>query len=153
MRKYSRAILTHRNGTDGEDLYIISAKTGKRLFSKTKGANELGVELSLEEIKKIKQYANVDGIIGIHNHPTNILPTGSDFVSAGARGYEFGIVATHDGRVFLYKTGNKPFRSAYFNQNVDKYVSAPYNYDIEKAQIKTLSEFGKEFGIVWRELT
>lgn len=153
VRKYSRAILTHRNGTDGEDLYIISAKTGKRLFSKTKGANELGVELSLEEIKIIKQYANVDGIIGIHNHPTNILPTGSDFVSAGARGYEFGIVATHDGRVFLYKTGNKPFRSAYFNQNVDKYVSAPYNYDIEKAQIKTLSEFGKEFGIVWRELT
>lgn len=69
VRKYSRAILTHRNGTDGEDLYIISAKTGKRLFSKTKGANELGVELSLEEIKKIKQYANVDGIIGIHNHP------------------------------------------------------------------------------------
>ena len=26
------------------------------------------------------------------------------------------------------------------------------DYDIEKAQVKTLSEFKKEFGIEWREL-
>lgn len=152
LRKYARAMLVHRNGTDGEDLYIISAKTGKRLMSKTTGANELGVELSSDEIKMIQQYAESEGVIGIHNHPTNILPTGSDFVAAGARKYKFGIVATHDGRVFLYKTGEKPFRSEYFNQTVDKYVSTPYNYDIEKAQIRALEEFGKEFGIEWKEL-
>ena len=152
LRKYARAMLVHRNGTDGEDLYIISAKTGKRLMSKTTGANELGVELSSDEIKMIQQYAESEGVIGIHNHPTNILSTGSDFVAAGARKYKFGIVATHDGRVFLYKTGEKPFRSEYFNQTVDKYVSTPYNYDIEKAQIRALEEFGKEFGIEWKEL-
>ena len=38
------------------------------------------------------------------------------------------------------------------NKTVDKYASEPYNYDIEKAQVKTLSEFKKEFGIEWREL-
>lgn len=152
LRKYSKAMLTHRNGTDGEDLYIISAKTGKRLFSKTTGINELGVELNKDEIQSIKQLAKDEGVIAIHNHPTNLLPTGSDFVSAGARGYDFGLVATHDGRVFWYKSGSKPFRSEYFNKTVDKYVSEPYNYDIEKAQIKTLSEFKKEFGIEWKEL-
>ena len=152
LRKYSKAMLTHRNGTDGEDLYIISSKTGKRLFSKTTGNNELGVELSRDEIQNIKQFAKDEGVIALHNHPTNLLPTGSDFVSAGARGYDFGLVATHDGRVFWYKAGDKPFRSEYFNKTVDKYVSEPYNYDIEKAQIKTLSEFEKEFGIEWREL-
>ena len=152
LRKYSKAMLTHRNGTDGEDLYIISVKTGKRLFSKTTGANELGVELNKDEIQSIKQFAKDEGIIAIHNHPTNLLPTGSDFVSAGARGYDFGLVATHDGRVFWYKPGSKPFRSEYFNKTVDKYASEPYNYDIEKAQVKTLSEFKKEFGIEWREL-
>ena len=141
LRKYSKAMLTHRNGTDGEDLYIISAKTGKRLFSKTTGINELGVELNKDEIQSIKQLAKDEGVIAIHNHPTNLLPTGSDFVSAGARGYDFGLVATHDGKVFWYKSGSKPFRSEYFNKTVDKYVSEPYNYDIEKAQIKTLSEF------------
>lgn len=152
LRKYARAMLVHRNGTDGEDLYIISAKTGKKLFSKTTGANELGVELSPDEIKMIQEYAKSEGVIGIHNHPTNILPTGSDFVTAGARKYEFGMIATHNGRVFLYKVGKKPFRSEYFNQTVDKYVSAPYNYDIEKAQIQALKEFGREFGIEWKEL-
>lgn len=152
LRKYSKAMLTHRNGTDGENLYIISSKTGKRLFSKTTGNNELGVELSRDEIQNIKQFAKDEGVIALHNHPTNLLPTGSDFVSAGARGYDFGLVATHDGRVFWYKAGDKPFRSEYFNKTVDKYVSEPYNYDIEKAQIKTLSEFEKEFGIEWREL-
>ena len=152
LRKYSKAMLTHRNGTDGEDLYIISSKTGKRLFSKTTGNNELGVELSRDEIQNIKQFAKDEGVIALHNHPTNLLPTGSDFVSAGARGYDFGLVATHDGRVFWYKAGDKPFRSEYFNKTVDKYVSELYNYDIEKAQIKTLSEFEKEFGIEWREL-
>ena len=152
LRKYSKAMLTHRNGTDGEDLYIISSKTGKRLFSKTTGSNELGVELNKDEIQNIKQFAKDEGVIALHNHPTNLLPTGSDFVSAGARGYDFGLIATHDGRVFWYKAGDKPFRSEYFNKTVDKYVSEPYNYDIEKAQIKTLSEFKREFGIEWREL-
>ena len=50
------------------------------------------------------------------------------------------------------KNGVSFNRSEYFDKTVDKYVSAPYNYDIEKAQIRTLSEFKKEFGIEWREL-
>lgn len=152
IRKYARTMLTHRNGSNGEDLYIISAKTGKRLFSKVTGKNELGVELSTDEISQIRQFAKREGIIGMHNHPTNVLPTGSDLVVAGGRKYEFGIVATHDGRVFWYKVGEKPFRSEYFNRIVDKYVSQPYNYDIEKAQKETLIEFGKEFGVEWKEL-
>lgn len=152
LRKYARTMLIHRNGTDGEDLYVISSKTGKRIFSKTKGTNTLGVVLTAEEISMLKEYAKTEGIIGIHNHPTNLYPTGSDFVTAGARRYDFGMVVTHDGRVFQYKSGNKPFRSEYFNKTVDKYVSEPYNYDISEAQLKALYDFGKEFGIEWKEL-
>ena len=152
LRKYARAMLVHRNGSDGEDLYIISAKSGKRLFSKTNGSNNLGVELSKEEIEEIQNYARTEGVIGMHNHPTNVYPTGGDFVSAGARGYDFGVIVTHDGRVFQYKAGDKPFRSEYFNKTVDKYVSRPYTYDIEEAQLTALKEFEKEFGIEWREL-
>lgn len=150
LRRYARAMLVHRNGTDGEDLYIISAKTGKRLFSKTNGGSKLGVELTPEEIILIKGYAETEGIIGIHNHPTNLHPTGSDFVAAGSRKCKFGVVVTHDGRVFQYKVGS---RSEYFNKTVDKYVSEPYNYDIEDAQLEALNEFGKEYGIEWTELS
>lgn len=76
--------------------------------------------------------------------------TGSN--ELGARNYDFGVVVTHDGWVFTYRAGNKPFRSEYLDKSVDTYVSASYNYDIEKAQIKALTEFGKECGIEWKKL-
>lgn len=149
IRKYARAMLTHRNGTDGEDLYIIDILEGEKKFSETKGKNILGVELKREEIEMIREMPNV---IGIHNHPTNILPTGSDFVTAGYRRYEFGIMVTHDLRVFQYKVGNKPFTSEYFDKKVDKYMGVPYNLSIEEAQIKVLDELVEECGIQWMEL-
>lgn len=119
LRKYAKAMLTHRNGTDGEDLYIISKKAGKKLFSKTNSNNILGVELNKEEIELIRQMPSK---IGIHNHPTNILPTGSDFVVAGYRKYDFGLVITHDLKVFKYKVGNRPFPATYLDNKVDKYM-------------------------------
>ncbi len=34
LRKYAKAMLTHRNGTDGEDLYIIVRRQEKNYFLK-----------------------------------------------------------------------------------------------------------------------
>ncbi len=149
LRRYAKAMLTHRNGTDGEDLYIINSLTGDKVLSKIKGKNILGIELTEEEIRVIK---NCKTKIGIHNHPTNLLPTGGDLAVAGSRKYDFGIVVTHSGRVFVYEAGNTPLKSNYFNKRVDKYVSEPYNYDIETAQMMTLDEFESEYGISWKEV-
>ena len=63
------------------------------------------VSLSKEETNKIKSKYK-DKMIGMHNHPTNILPTGSDFYCGRIqKGYKFGIVVTHDGRVYKYNVG------------------------------------------------
>ncbi|WP_370751054.1 phage minor capsid protein [Eubacterium sp.] len=149
LRKYAKAMLTHRNGTDGEDLYIISKKAGKKLFSKTNSNNILGVELNKEEIELIRQMPSK---IGIHNHPTNILPTGSDFVVAGYRKYDFGLVITHDLKVFKYKVGNRPFPATYLDNKVDKYMGKNYNLPILEAQEKALQELSKEGLIEWKEI-
>ena len=149
LRKYAKAMLTHRNGTDGEDLYIISKKAGKKLFSKTNSNNILGVELNKEEIELIRQMPSK---IGIHNHPTNILPTGSDFVVAGYRKYDFGLVITHDLKVFKYKVGNRPFPATYLDNKVDKYMGKNYNLPILEAQEKALQELSKEGIIEWKEI-
>lgn len=149
LRKYAKAMLIHRNGTDGEDLYIISKKSGKKLFSKTNSNNILGVELNREEIELIRQMPLK---IGIHNHPTNILPTGSDFVVAGYRKYDFGLVITHDLKVFQYKVGNRPFPAAYLDNKVDKYMGKNYNLPILEAQRKALDELSEEGLIEWREI-
>ena len=148
LRNYSMAILTHRNSTDGEDLYIIDSD-GKLVLRKISGKNELGVALSAEESKLLRTQT---GIIGIHNHPTNILPTGSDFAAAGYRKYRFGMVVTHDGRVFKYGVGNKPFLPTVLDARIDKYTSSPYNLSEEKAHVKALNEMVKEYDITWEEL-
>lgn len=151
LRQYATAMLTHRRNTDGEDAYIIDSETGKLLVRKISGKNDLGVALTQEEAERLRRdYPNK--AIGIHNHPTNILPTGSDFAVAGYRKYKFGIVVTHDGRVFQYSTGKRPFLPDLLDGRVDKYIDRPYNMNIEEAHKKTLDEMKEEYGIQWREI-
>ena len=119
---------------------------------KISGTDELGVAVTAKEINELRgKYFGQ--MIGIHNHPTNIYPTGSDFAAAGYRGYAFGVMVTHEGRVFTYNAGNKPFLPRLFDERVDKYVDAPYNLSIEKAHERALKEFEKEYGITWKEIT
>ena len=151
LRKYAKAMLTHRKGTDGEDAYIIGSKTGNLLLRKISNENDLEVAITREELNEIRT-KKTEGIIGIHNHPTNIYPTGSDFVAAGYRGYQFGVVVTHDGRVFKYNVGNTPFSVLLFDKRIDKYINPPYNLDIDKAHQKVLDEFKEEYGISWKEI-
>lgn len=151
LRRYAIAMLTHRNRTDGEDLYIINASTGDLLIRKNSGKNDLGVELTVDEFMPfMEKYKN--NMIGMHNHPTNIYPTGSDFAVSGYRGYKFGIIVTHDGRVFKYRHGDKPFLPSIFDKRVDKYLTEPYNLGIEKAHLRVIEEFKKEYGILWEEI-
>lgn len=151
LRKYAEAMLTHRNGTDGEDLYIIDSQTGKLLLRKIAGRDALGVEVGKKEVADLKQ-KHYGKMIGIHNHPTNIPPTGSDFGAAGYRGYEFGVVVTHSGQVFKYECGREPFLPNLFDSRVDKYTNPPYNLDIEKSFERVLTEFEKEYGISWEKI-
>ena len=148
LRSYATAMLTHRNGTDGEDLYIIDTD-GKLILREISGKNELGVTISKEDSERIRKQ---NGTIGIHNHPTNIPPTGSDFVAAGYRKYDFGIVVAHSGRVYKYKAGSKPFLPGMLDGRIDKYQNEPYNLSIEKAHTRALNEISKEYGVTWEEL-
>ena len=148
LRNYATAMLLHRNGTDGEDLYIMDSK-GKLLLREISGNNELGVTVSAEDSEMLRKK---NGVVGIHNHPTNIPPTGSDFVAAGYRKYIFGIVVTHAGRVYKYKVGNKPFLPRILDERIDKYINTPYNLGVEEAHTRALNELAKEYGVTWEEL-
>lgn len=147
---YSRAVnlLTRNNGTDTEGLYILN-RNGKTILNINGLKNQLGVSLSDKEISIIRNY---NYKIGIHNHPTNLLPNGSDFVAAGYRRYDFGIVVTHDGKIYKYSVGNKYFTPGLLDKRIDKYINGGYNLSIEDAYIKALNEFREEYGIKWQEV-
>lgn len=146
--KQSRAILEHRKGTYYEDICLIDGNTGeiKAISHNNQKENEVLYSKKAEEI--VAQ--NPNKLIAIHNHGTNNPPTGSDFVSAGYRKYSLGVVACHDGTVYTYSVGKKPFTKNYFDLTVDKYKKRGYNE--KESIILTLKDFSTQYGIEWREL-
>ena len=148
LYQQSKAILTHRNGTDKEDMCLIDSRTGEIAGRQSNSKVDFGVEYNSSIENAIKN--NPRGtLISIHNHSTNNPPTGSDFVSNGSNGYQLGLVVTHNGKVFTYKAGEKPFTAAGFGKQVDKYRGFGYTeYD---AIINVLTDFSVQYGIEWSE--
>lgn len=149
---YSKSmdILRSNNSSDTEGLCVISVSNRQVLLNVRGNPDAIGVELNKKQMSIINKHKN--DIIGIHNHPTNLLPNGSDFVAAGARGYQYGIVVTHDGRIYKYSVGDKPFLPYLLDNRIDKYCSKEYNLNIKEAYEKALNEFRKEYGISWQEI-
>lgn len=147
----AKAMLTHRNGTDKEDMYLIHSVTGKIEGKQTSSKTDFGVDYNKSLNKAIDNNSEYS-LISIHNHPTNNPPTGSDIISAGGHKYKMGVVVTHDGRVFTYKAGNIPFSEGTFANKVDNYRSGEYNLSESDAILQTLMDYKKSHGIDWSEL-
>lgn len=149
---YSKSmdILRSNNSSDTEGLCVISVSNRQVLLNVRGKPDAICVELNKKQMSIINKHKN--DIIGIHNHPTNLLPNGSDFVAAGARGYQYGIVVTHDGRIYKYSVGDKPFLPYLLDNRIDKYCSKEYNLNIKEAYEKALNVFRKEYGISWQEI-
>ena len=147
----SKKILKHRNGTDYEDMYLVNKHSGMVEGTQTDCNNILQVDYNDSLVNAITN--NVEkSLIAIHNHPTNILPDGADYVSLGYRKYSEGVVVTHNGKVYTYNVGNRPFTSGVLDRRIFKYYSMPYNMSMEDAHVKALETMREDYGIEWREL-
>lgn len=150
--KQAKAMLTHRNGTFCEDMCLINGKTGSiegKQSSSTVTNNVIYNDSLKNAIKRNPPYT----LISIHNHGTNIPPTGKDFTSNGSHRYKLGVVVCHDGTVYTYKVGNKAFTSGELDKRVEKYKKIYYNILNDKeVHEKVLDEFIKEYGIEWRKM-
>lgn len=148
--KQAKAALIHRNGTSKEDMWLINSETSAIEGKQTNSQSEYGVDYnnSLKNaIKRNKPYT----LISLHNHPTNNPPTGSDLSGNAKKKYALGVVVTHNGKVYSYKAGEKPFFSSSFDKRVDKYRGTGYNMSEEKAILQALKDYESEYGIEWRE--
>lgn len=87
---------------------------------------------------------------GIHNHPSNIPPTGSDFATSRDRQYAGAIVALHNGDVYYYKHGHSLFNAREFDSSVKNRINK--GLDETDAFIATMQEFAERFGIQWKKM-
>ena len=88
----------------------------------------------------------------MHNHPTENPPTGSDFASLGYHGYHSGVVVCHNGKVYWYKVGDKPFTRGEMDRRIEKYKQSVCGYTNEEVYERVLNEFKEEYGVEWREI-
>lgn len=152
--KYAKAGLMHRDGTDREDLYIISASKGVVLGKNVTSDEAFGVKPN-ESIRNAV-INNQGDLIGLHTHPDGTPPTGSDFETAFKRGYHLGIVACSNGSVYTYGCANQ-FASARiiddtiekFKKMIDDSGKKVYPSDRE-AHLAAIKSLGKDYGI-WYE--
>lgn len=142
-------LLDENKGSDTEGTFIFDAKKGKTILKRYGEKNTLEVKVSDRDLRIIR---NQKPVVGMHNHPTNLPPNGADFTAAGYREYDFGVIVTHDGRIFKYKVGNRAFHAYALDMRIDKYMRKEYNLGVEEAFEKALNEFRKEYGISWQEI-
>ena len=149
LLKCARAILRHRSGTGSEDLYLVSTVDGSVKGYQTASRTPLSVEENASIARAVSERP-AGTLFAIHNHPTNVPPTGSDFVASGRRGYAGGVVVLHDGGIYAYRHGDKPFSASAFDMTVERYRKKG-NID-KKAFELAMRDFEGRFGITWRRI-
>ena len=104
-----KRILTHRSGTNGEDLYAIDLATGGTVTSCVNSSVGSAVVPPAKFGKKVAA-AIGDGrrIALLHNHPKSGIPSAADLRAVGDKGCSLGIIAAHDGRIYTFRKVSEP---------------------------------------------
>ena len=147
IHKKTLDILKYRQNTDYEDLVVIDRVSKKVIGVQRHSKAKLEVTSNKSIIDARRKYK--DKIV-IHNHPSNLPPSGSDLVSNFEKGNELGVVVCHDGEIFVYKTMEQ-FTAKIFDLSVKKYMDSGYN--ILKAYDKVLNNFEKKGWLRWKKLS
>lgn len=148
--KYAKAMLINRNSTDHEDSYILDTKGNLVDRTLSKKDELLQVSLSNDVLKHIHNDFEPGELIGIHNHPTNIGPSGSDYQVAYKRSYKFGVIVTHDGQVYKY-SANKDILGSFIDKTIVNVRKSSYNQSEEEIIKKTIERL-KGWGITCEKM-
>lgn len=124
----SKDMLSHRSGTKFEDLAFINVVNGKYAVNK-----DYDVESKANMNKQMKQLleeSEPETIIAIHNHPGSSVPSLADLMTCVNRGYYFGLVACHDGKVYKYWVDKNKFNSVNAGFALDRMETQGYDKEV-----------------------
>ena len=102
IAKIERDILTHRDGTEHEDLYLLDARSGRVVDKNTVSTILLGT-YKTEKMTQLLQNDDSKEYILVHNHPYSSRPSASDLNSLLENPkVKYGIIIGHDGTLYKY---------------------------------------------------
>lgn len=142
----TKEMLIHRSGTLYEDMYWIDLDTISVVAREIKSIEPKRIEYS-SFTKKIIQ--NYKGLLTIHTHPDSFPPSIDDFNSNFDHNYSIGLVACHDGKIYMY-SANERLNENYYKLVVEEYIKNGYNES--EAQYVALQEIQQNFDINFKEV-
>ena len=142
----AKKALKHRSGTLFEDMYWIDVNNGKEICSVLNSTIEETIEYSNRIWEKIKSN---NSIVTIHTHPQSMPPSVDDFNSCLENGYQFGVVACHDGKVFQYFSNQKISKTLY-NLYISEFMESGLSE--YESQIQTLLKLKESHAIDFLEV-
>jgi hypothetical protein len=102
IAKIERDILTHRDGTEHEDLYLVDARTGRIVDKNTSSTTLLGT-CKTEKMKYLVKKDDGKEYILVHNHPYSSRPSAGDLNSLiDSPKVKYGVIIGHDGTLYKY---------------------------------------------------
>lgn len=144
----AKKMLSHRSGTNGEDLYFYNTRT-KKWYSSTTGT-QAGTPDYTEEIRRALQESEKDEIVSFHNHPLGMPPSDGDLNAALKNGYQKGYTIGHDGTVFEYTAPKEFIPPSMYDAKRSKYTKKGCS-EFE-VQLNTLLELKELFQFDVREV-
>lgn len=98
-----KRMLRHRSGTAYEDLYVYDTRDGSLVGSVVNATEPKGVEFTAE-LRGATSSAVRDGaeVAIVHNHPDSMPPSASDIQSLRTSGARRGVIACHDGSLYVF---------------------------------------------------
>lgn len=126
----SKDMLNHRSGTRFEDLAFINVVNGQYAVNK-----DYDVESKAKMNKPMKQLleeSESGTVIAIHNHPGSSVPSIPDIRVCIQRGYKKGIIACHDGKVYIYSVDSKKYNEPIAMSALDRLEKKGYTEEVVK---------------------
>lgn len=147
LLRCARNAIAHRNGTLYEDMYLINGNTGEIMASQLNTPSEQSINHN-EEMKKALIKAKADNIpvIALHTHPEGFPPSVDDFNSAFKFDYALGVVAGHNGQIYVY---NAPDIFVEDTEGVQEDIVFAHRsgFDIDRAYQETFINYGLKYFI------
>lgn len=148
LLKCARDAIAHRNGTLYEDMYLINGNTGEIMAEQLNSECENGITYN-DSIKAalVKAAAENIPLIAFHSHPEGYPPSIEDFNKAYENNYSLGVVAGHNGQIYLY---NAPDIFVEDADGVQKDIVFAHRsgFDIDRAYRETFINYGLRYFIV-----
>lgn len=126
----SKDMLNHRSGTRFEDLAFINVVNGQYAVNK---AYDVESKAKMNKpMKQLLEESESGTVIAIHNHPGSSVPSIPDIRVCIQRGYKKGIIACHDGKVYIYSVDSKKYNEPIAMSALDRLEKKGYTEEVVK---------------------